>query len=66
MVLLSAALDATPDATNGLAAKASPQVRRTRTRHIEEIAAEHRTRWKKPFDRGPCAAEIIRAEREAR
>lgn len=33
---------------------------------IEEIAAEHRVRWPKPFAHGPSGAEIIRAERDAR
>lgn len=33
---------------------------------IESIAAEHRQRWQKPFSTGPSAAELIRAERDAR
>ncbi len=33
---------------------------------IEEIADEHRTRWPEPFVEGPSAADLIRAERDAR
>jgi plasmid stability protein len=33
---------------------------------IEQIAAEHRTRWPKPFKTGPRAVDIIRAERDTR
>lgn len=33
---------------------------------IEQIAAEHRTRWPKPVTKGPRAVDIIRAERDAR
>ncbi|HMM53545.1 MAG TPA: hypothetical protein PKC23_00850 [Candidatus Desulfobacillus sp.] len=33
---------------------------------IEQIAAEHRARWPKPFKGGPRAVDIIRAERDAR
>jgi len=33
---------------------------------IEEIAAEHRTRWPEPQVQGPASSEIIRAERDAR
>jgi hypothetical protein len=36
------------------------------TRRIEEIAAEHLQRWKKPFTQAPRAADLIRAERNAR
>jgi hypothetical protein len=41
-------------------------MRRTGTRRIEEIAAEHRRRWKKAFSQGPRAVDLIRAERDAR
>jgi plasmid stability protein len=40
--------------------------RRTGTRRIDEIAAEHRKRWKKPFSKVPRAVDLIRAERDAR
>lgn len=33
---------------------------------IEQVAAEHRMRWPKPFETGPRAVDIIRAERDAR
>lgn len=37
-----------------------------RQKSIEQIAAEHRARWPKPFKSGPRAVDIIRAERDAR
>jgi plasmid stability protein len=45
---------------------AEPAMRRSGTRRIDEIAAAHRRRWKKPFTQGPRAADLIRAERDAR
>ena len=39
---------------------------KTGTKRIEQIAAEHRSRWKEPFTQGPSAVEIIRADRDAR
>lgn len=44
------------------AASAEP----ARPKTIEQIAAEHRARWPKPFKTGPRAADIIRAERDGR
>jgi hypothetical protein len=41
-------------------------MRRSGTRRIEEIAAEHRQRRKKPIAEGPRAVDVIRAERDAR
>jgi plasmid stability protein len=38
----------------------------TGQKSIEQIAAEHRARWPKPFKAGPRAVDIIRAERDAR
>ena len=38
----------------------------TPAKAIEQIAAEHRARWPKPFKSGPRAVDIIRAERDAR
>jgi len=64
MALLSAAVESASAAE--AASHKGPEPRRSGTRHIEEIAAEHRARWKKPFDRGPRAAELIRADRDAR
>jgi plasmid stability protein len=64
MALLSAAVE--PAADDVVAAREKPQGRRSGTRSIEEIAAEHRRRWKKPFTRGPRAVAVIRAERDAR
>ena len=33
---------------------------------IEQVAAEHRERWKEPFTQEPLAVDIIRADRDAR
>jgi plasmid stability protein len=64
MALLSAALES--PAAEPLGENEAPRMRRSGTRRIEEIAAEHRQRWKKPFTQGPRAADLIRAERDAR
>ena len=66
MALLSAAMESPAKTAEAAATHEAPQGRRSGTRHIEEIAAEHRDRWKKPFSRGPRAADVIRAERDAR
>jgi plasmid stability protein len=66
MALLSAAVQSPTNMPEAAATHETPQGRRSGTRHIEEIAAEHRSRWKKPFNRGPRAADVIRAERDAR
>lgn len=39
---------------------------KTGTKSIEQIAAEHRSRWKEPFTQGPMAVDMIRADRDAR
>ncbi|MBS1270138.1 MAG: hypothetical protein MAG794_01092 [Gammaproteobacteria bacterium] len=36
------------------------------TKTIDQIAAEHRARWKEPFTQGPLAVDTIRADRDAR
>ncbi len=66
MALLAAALE--PPASGGEPPATSdiPKVRRSGTRRIEEIAAEHRQRQQKPLKRGPLAVDLIRAERDAR
>ena len=66
MALLSAALE--PPASGGepSGTNEAPRIRRSGTRRIEEIAAEHRDRVKKPRKRGPLAVDLIRAERDAR
>ena len=66
MALLTAAVDSAASGAGPAATDESPRFRRTGTRRIEEIAAEHRKRWKKPFSRGPSAADLIRSERDAR
>lgn len=65
MALLSAAVESSADP---LAPRADEPAKalRSGTRRIEDIAAEHRTRWKRPFNRGPRAVDIIRADRDAR
>jgi plasmid stability protein len=39
---------------------------RSGTRRIEEISAEHQAKHRQPFDSGPRAVDILRAERDAR
>lgn len=58
MALIAQAVDA-PVAQ---AAAPGPVIQKT----IEQVAAEHRVRWPKPFKTGPRAVDIIRAERDAR
>ena len=65
MALLSAAVESPANAP-AVEPREATQRRRSGTRRIEEIAAEHRSRWKKPINRGPRAADVIRAERDAR
>jgi plasmid stability protein len=65
MALLSAAVEL-PVAAEPSAAAEPPKMRRSGTRRIDAIAAEHRSRWKKPFSRGPRAVDLIRSERDAR
>ena len=66
MALLASAVEPAAQAPADATPREAPQGRRSGTRHIEEIAAEHRRRWKKPFTRGPRAVDVIRAERDAR
>jgi plasmid stability protein len=66
MALLSLAVEAPLSAPDVPTARETPRGRRSGTRLIDEIAAEHRDRWKKPFGRGPRALDVIRAERDAR
>ena len=66
MALLAAALGSSASPAQPPATNEEPRKRRSGTRRIEEIAAEHRQRWKKPFSKGPRAADLIRAERDAR
>ena len=67
MALLCEALESPASAAEPLlGANEAPRLRRHGTRRIEEIAAEHRQRWKKPFTRGPLAVDVIRADRDAR
>lgn len=65
MALLSTAL-ASPREGGAQSTIEAPTMRRSGTRRIEEIAAERRRRLKKPLTRGPLAADLIRAERDAR
>lgn len=66
MALLSAALESPASGAEPPGTHAAPKMRRSGTRRIEEIAAEHRKRVKKPLKRGPLAVDLIRAERDAR
>ena len=66
MALLGAALELPAGAAEPLGTNEAPTMRRSGTRRIEEIAAEHLQRWKKPFSQGPRAADVIRADRDAR
>jgi plasmid stability protein len=66
MALLSAAVESSANPLAPTAGGEPPTARRSGTRRIEDIAAEHRTRWKKPFSQGPRAADVIRADRDAR
>jgi plasmid stability protein len=66
MALLSAALESQASGAGPPATHEVSKMRRSGTRRIEEIAAEHRERVKKPLKRGPLAVDLIRAERDAR
>ncbi len=66
MALLAAALASSADSAAAPGTNEAPAMRRGGTRRIEEIAAEHLQRWKKPFTQGPRAADLIRTERDAR
>jgi len=60
MALISAAVEPSEHESE------SSSMRRSGTRRVEQIAAEHRRRWKKPFNKGPRAVDMIRADRDAR
>jgi plasmid stability protein len=64
MALLCAAVEPAAGAASAPAEPAT--IRRSGTRRIDEIAAAHRDRWKKPVSRGPRAVDLIRSERDAR
>jgi plasmid stability protein len=64
MALLCAAVE--PPATALALAAEPPKMHRAGTRRIEEIAAEHQNRRKKPLKGGPRAVDLIRSERDAR
>jgi plasmid stability protein len=66
MALLSFALESNASGAAPADGNELPQMRRSGTRRIEEIAAEHRQRRKKPIAEGPRAVDVIRAERDAR
>jgi plasmid stability protein len=66
MALLCAALESPTSGGELAGTNEVPKMRRSGTRRIEEIAAEHRQRCKKPLTRGPRAVDLIRAERDAR
>jgi plasmid stability protein len=66
MTLLSAAVDSPASPAALAAGDERPKARRSGTRRIEDIAAEHRIRLKKPLNQGPRAVDVIRADRNAR
>lgn len=66
MALLSAALESQASGRESPATNDVPKMRRSGTRRIDEIAAEHRQRVRKPLKHGPLAVDVIRAERDAR
>jgi plasmid stability protein len=66
MALLSTAVELPAGSVQTPAPNEAPPARRSGNRRIEEIAAEHRDRWKKPFKQGPLAVDIVRADRDAR
>jgi plasmid stability protein len=65
MALLAAATEAAEGAA-GPELNMAPSLRRNGTRRIEEIATEHRRRWKRPFGQAPRAVDVVRGERDAR
>jgi plasmid stability protein len=66
MALLTAALHSSGGPVPAPVPGEQPSARRSGSRRIEEIAKEHRTRWKKPFSKGPLAVDLIREDRDAR
>jgi plasmid stability protein len=66
MALLAAALESPAGPAATPLSNEATTARRSGSRRIEEIAAEHRDRWKNPFRKGPLAVEIIRSDRDAR
>lgn len=66
MALLASAVGPAADVAEASAENEPRPIRRTGTRRIEEIAAEHRKHVKKPVNRGPSAVDLIRSERDAR
>jgi plasmid stability protein len=47
-------------------AAAAPRRTLPAGRTIEDVAAQHRARWKEPFRHGPSSTEMIRGDRDAR
>jgi plasmid stability protein len=64
MALLAAAVESPPRVAT--AADEPAKAHRSGSRRIEDVAAEHRTRLKKPLSVGPRSVDIIRADRNAR
>lgn len=62
MALVCGAVEAAPGEDHGR----QPGTVKTGTKRIEQIAAEHRSRWQEPFTAGPPAVDMIRADRDAR
>jgi plasmid stability protein len=65
MALLAAAVES-PASAAVPPADHQPNARRSGRRRIEDIAAEHKARFKRPVRRGPRAVDVIRADRDDR
>jgi plasmid stability protein len=66
LAMLTAALAESTASATASSSSEQPAMRRSGTRRIEDIAAEHRRRLKRPVTRGPLAVDIIRTNRDAR
>jgi plasmid stability protein len=66
MALIAAAVESPAASAPMPTTDGATRPRRSGSRRIEEIAADHRERWKTPFKQGPLAVDMIRADRDAR
>lgn len=66
MALITAAVESPAGSDQMPTPDGVTSARRSGSRRIEEIADEHRERWKKPFKQRPLAVDMIRQDRDAR
>jgi plasmid stability protein len=66
MALLSAAVESPASPAAPLPANEPPNTRRSGSRRIEDIAAEHQAVVEETAQPGPRAVDVIRADRNAR